>query len=102
MARIMRMLRGLPKDHPIPESDSLLQLLETGKDGVNSANAEGVAALHVAAQNGFKKCMELLLEARADLEQARNDGVAPLALAAEGGHYECMVLTAKLPRSSNS
>ena len=59
----------------------------------NVTNHKGWTALHIAAVNGNCQCVNLLVEARAELDLGAGEGsFSPLHLAAEHGHVEAVRL----------
>jgi ankyrin repeat protein len=54
--------------------------------GVNATTTTGSTALHLACYQGSNDCVELLLEAGAQIDARTNDGRTPLSVAVENGH----------------
>jgi ankyrin repeat protein len=61
-------------------------MLENGVD-VNSKDAQGDTALHLAACKGDDEAVELLLEFRADYTALNEGGHRPIHLATRGDHH---------------
>lgn len=59
----------------------------------------GCRCLHLAAQQGFYDCIQLLVSARANPSAEMRGGFASLALAARSGHAECCRLLLDLSRA---
>ena len=65
-------------------------MLCAGAD-VNKADNYEETPLYVAAENGRKDVVEVLLRAGADVNKADNDGWTPLHIAARNGHKDAVV-----------
>ncbi|KAL3162656.1 Ankyrin repeat and SOCS box protein 16 [Trebouxia sp. C0009 RCD-2024] len=68
---------------------SIMRLLldKVGVDPNSQHGREQLAAMHAAAKAGHQGCLELLLEAGADINQQTKRGHTPLFLAVNGGHF---------------
>ena len=64
-------------------------------DAVNSAQADGMTALHWAAWHDETRIARLLLQAGADADAANRYGVRPLAIACQNGNAELVKLLLK-------
>ncbi len=80
------------------DADEVSALLRDGAD-VNAAHADGMTALHWAAEAGHAEIAQILLSAGADAESVTRLGdYTPLHLAARNGHAD--VVTALLTGGS--
>ena len=60
-------------------------LLHNNAD-VNKARNDGVTALFIAAQQGHKDVVQVLLDTNAGVNKARNDGVTALQVSCDQDH----------------
>jgi len=67
--------------------DRVRKLVEDGF-GVNRANDDGWAGLHVACQANKIYVVKYLIKHKANVEGKTNDGTTPLHLACENGHLD--------------
>ena len=72
------------------KDECLEQLLTTSI--INHTDSNGFTALLGASQNGFTKCVDLLLKAGADVNIQTRDKNTALILAATWGHPQCLQL----------
>lgn len=63
-----------------PNIESTLALLEAGAK-IDIADNNKNTALHIAARNGFKRILEVLISYKADVNVQNNDGETPIMLA---------------------
>jgi hypothetical protein len=89
---------------PLSKPTSLFQACEAGDVSsvgellgadatlANARETGGISPLHVAATEGHKDVVELLVRAGADVDAANQWGVTPLYLAAAGGFKEIAAL----------
>ncbi|KAL3135087.1 hypothetical protein ABBQ32_008032 [Trebouxia sp. C0010 RCD-2024] len=67
-----------------------LLLDKVGVDPNSQHGREQLAAMHAAAKSGHQGCLQLLLEAGANINQQTRRGHTPLFLAVNGGHFFTM------------
>jgi len=67
-------------------------LLKVNPDLVSSKDNDGVTPLHLAAQNGRKDLVELLLAKKAEVNAKAINGWTPLHYAARDGHKDVVKL----------
>ncbi len=89
--------RSAPSDSAIIEAarrgdaEAVRSLLDGGAD-VNTAQGDGMTALHWAAERGHAEVADLLLSAAADVEaKTRIGSYTPLHVASRGGHAPIVV-----------
>jgi len=68
--------------------EKLEQMIEDGTVQDPEPHVDGVTALHVAAQGGHLECINLLIEAEANVGVADDESRTPLLLAVKGNHGE--------------
>ena len=77
-------------------------IAEKLKDTRCQENRGGLTALHIAAENGFYKCVDHLLSSRCDIlvkTTPENQSSTALHLAAKNGHLECVETILKYDES---
>jgi ankyrin repeat protein len=62
------------------------------KNLIAATMKNGVSATYLAAQNGKRDCLAVLLDANADVHSAVPDGSTCLHAAVQGGHTDCVQL----------
>ena len=63
---------------------------EQNKDDINIKNNDGKTALILAARNGHRLCLEVLIQHNADVDIQGNNGGTALLWAAYNGHTSCL------------
>jgi len=53
---------------------------------------QGRTALHCVTSKGFLKCVEILINSRADVNATDDEGYTPIHLAVINGHVDCVIL----------
>jgi ankyrin repeat protein/acetyl esterase/lipase len=74
------------------QDESSLRALLDQKADANSAQVDGMTALHWAVYHDDKRTAQLLLKAGADVKATNRYGVAPLSLACQNGNAELVEL----------
>ena len=78
------------------DCSSLSSQIYTKTNDINQVNNDGFTALHIAAYNGHKEIVQLLIEElkkqNKDINPAKNDGWTVLHSAAEMGRKEIVQL----------
>eukprot|EP01084_Bolivina_argentea_P158352 275855_1 len=64
------------------------ELLQTRKISINEQNYHGMTALHMAAQAGYDKIVELLIKYGINIDETTEDGTTALFNAVEKGHIK--------------
>ena len=77
----LRLIEGVKRS-----DEKAVQALVAAHVPVNAAEADGMTALHWAAQNDQTEIVNLLLRAGADAKAATRFGITPLQLAANNGN----------------
>lgn len=62
---------------------------------INAQNEDGKTPLHIAAENGFRSCVQILLKYHADTLLPNYLGQIPLHVAVQNGHGSCVELLIK-------
>ena len=68
--------------------EKLAQMIEEGTVEENDPHVDGVTAVHVAAQAGHLECVNILVEAKADVTVLDDEERTPLLLAVKGNYGE--------------
>ena len=50
----------------------------------------GCTPVYIAAQNGKAECLQLLINAKADVDKAKHNGCTPVYIAVQIGQTECL------------
>ncbi|KAI5475650.1 hypothetical protein MNV49_001067 [Pseudohyphozyma bogoriensis] len=76
------------------EADKLAALLETAEERskIDAVDGYGYTPLHLAADRGHLKVVEVLVKAGADTSIKEEEGMTALELAEEAGHVEIATL----------
>ncbi len=72
--------------------DSLRLLLKARADVNAATKPGGFTAAYRAAQFGNTACLQVLVEAKADVNKAEDDGATPAWMAAQNGNLDCLKL----------
>jgi hypothetical protein len=73
-------------------TDALRRLLTETSVAVNFVSKNGAAPIHLAVQNGHVECLQIMIDAKANVDQSDAHGSSPLYVAALHGHAECVRL----------
>jgi ankyrin repeat protein len=76
-------------------------LVSVGAD-VNAESDTGITALHIAAEQGWVKLIEAILECNADVNCKTDIDTTPLHIAAEDGYPECVEFLLQVGASVDS
>ena len=86
----------------IGDLKTIKDLILNQRVNVNYSDGGGLTALHYAALNGHKDCLEALIKAKADVKAVANDGWTALHVAANNGHKVCLELLIKANADVNA